>query len=128
MSCTLVGFKLKCSAIYNHGIKDLASIYVSQSMQPRTMLQIRFHHCAGWSVPSWDAYDMSGFSHDVVHLRGQSFRHVYKILHYNMDLDIRWSCFGFQIFYHGILRRNDRKMSIKWTFSFYSFVELCLHN
>ena len=102
MSCTLVGSKLTCSAtgtIYNYGIKGLTSISVSHSRQPRTMLLVRLYHCAGWSVPSWDAYDMSGFSHECgSSYRLQSFYHVYNTPHYNMDLDIRLSCFGFQIF------------------------------
>ena len=68
---------------------------------------------------------MSGFSHDVVHLIVQF---LYSTPHYNMDLDITQSCCGFQIIYHGILQRNDRKMCIKWSFSYSSFVELCLHN
>ena len=55
------------------------------------MLLISLHHCASWSVPLWDAYDMSGFSHDVVHLIVQSFHHVYNTPHYNMDLDIRYA-------------------------------------
>ena len=41
---------------------------------------------------------------------------------YNTDLDITWSC-GSQIFYHGILQRNHRKMTIKWSFSYNSFVK-----
>ena len=47
----------------------------------------------------------------------------YSILPYNADLDITQSCCGSQFFYHGILQRNYRKMTIKWSFSYNSFVK-----
>ena len=43
--------------------------------------------------------------------------------HYNMDLDMTWSCWDFQFFYHGILPRNNRKMTMTLSFSYYSFVK-----
>ena len=46
---------------------------------------------------------------------------VYNISHYNTDLNRTWLCWGSEFFYHGILRR---KMTIKWSFSYNSFVEL----
>ena len=52
--------------------------------------------------------------------RLQSF---YSIPPYNTDLDITQSCCGSQFFYHGILQRNYRKMTIKWSFSYNSFVK-----
>ena len=45
---------------------------------------------------------------------------LYNTPHYSMDLDITWSCCGSQIFYHGILQRNYKKITIKWSF-FYNF-------
>ena len=43
---------------------------------------------------------------------------LYKTLHYKMDLDITRSCCGSQVFNHGILPKNYRKMTIKWSFSY----------
>ena len=40
----------------------------------------------------------------------------YNTPHYNMDLDINWSCLGFHFFYNGILQRNCMKMTIAWPF------------
>ena len=67
-----------------------------------------------------------------------SFRNIlqspYNAPHYNMDLDRTWSCSGSQTFlllkfyiYYGILQRNSRKMTIKWSFSYNSFVKLSLY-
>ena len=44
-----------------------------------------------------------------------------------MDLNITWSCCVSHIFYHGILQRNYRKMTIKWSFSYNSFVKFPLY-
>ena len=48
----------------------------------------------------------------------------YKVPQYNMDLDITWP----KYFYHGILPRDYRKMTIKRSFSYNSFVKLSLYN
>ena len=53
---------------------------------------------------------------------------LYKKLHYHSNLDILRSCCGSQVFYHGILQRNYRKMTIIWSFSYNSFVKLLLYN
>ena len=46
---------------------------------------------------------------------------IYNTPHYITDLDIAGSCCGYQIFDHGILKRNYRKMtytiiSLQWIF------------
>ena len=43
-----------------------------------------------------------------------------------MDLDIIQSSCGSHFFYHGTLQMNYRKMTIKWSFSYNSFVKLSL--
>ena len=35
-------------------------------------------------------------------------------LHYNKDLDITRSCCGSHMFYHVILQRNYRKLTMEW--------------
>ena len=45
----------------------------------------------------------------------------------NRNWDITQSCCGSQSFYHGILRRNYRKMTILWSFSYKSIVKLSLY-
>ena len=49
---------------------------------------------------------------------------LYNISHYNSDFNRTWLYWGSQFFYHGILQKNYRKMTIKWSFSYNSFVEL----
>ena len=41
---------------------------------------------------------------------------LYKTPHLQQGFDITQSCFGSQIFYHGILQRNYRKMTINGHF------------
>ena len=53
---------------------------------------------------------------------------LYNIPHYNIDLDITRSCGSQFSFFHGILQRKYRKMTIRWSFSYYSFVKLSLYN
>ena len=43
-------------------------------------------------------------------------------------LGITQACCDFHIFYHGILQRNYRKMTMEWSFSYNSFVKLSLYN
>ena len=42
------------------------------------------------------------------------------------NLDTSQPCYGSKKFYRGILQRNYRKMTIKWSFSYNSFVKLSL--
>ena len=49
----------------------------------------------------------------------------YNTPHYNTNLDITWSCSGYQIFYHGILQRNYWKMTMNPKIP---FVKLSLYN
>ena len=43
---------------------------------------------------------------------------LYNTPHYNTDLDITRSDYGFQFFYDGILQRNHRKITLKWSIPF----------
>ena len=55
---------------------------------------------------------------------------LYNTPHYIMDLDthVTQSSCGSQLFlYHCILQRNYWKMTIKWSFSYKSFVKLSLY-
>ena len=52
---------------------------------------------------------------------------LYNTPNFNMNVNLTHSCCVSQFFYHGILQRNYRKMTIKWSFS-YSFVKLSLYN
>ena len=55
---------------------------------------------------------------------------LYNTPHYNTDLNnntvILWlpKCIAMELFCHGILQRNYRKMTILWSFSYNSFVKL----
>ena len=55
---------------------------------------------------------------------------LYKTICYNTDLDITWShsVIAHNFFYHEILQRSYRKMTMKWSFSYKSFVKLSLYN
>ena len=53
---------------------------------------------------------------------------LYNTPHFNTGLDIAWSCYSSQFFYHGILQMNYRKMIIKWSFSYNILVKLSLYN
>ena len=53
---------------------------------------------------------------------------LYNTPHYNKDLDIHGHVVTPNFFYHGILQKNARKMTIKWSFSYNSFIKLPLYN
>ena len=52
---------------------------------------------------------------------------LYNTPHYYMYLDLTQLCCDSHFFYHGILQRNYRKMTIEWSFSYYSFVKLSFY-
>ena len=52
---------------------------------------------------------------------------LYNTPPYNTDMDITQLCCGSQFFYHGFLQRNYRKMTMKWSFPYNSFVKLSGH-
>ena len=56
----------------------------------------------------------------LLYIHVQSSKYLYKTWHYSMEFDITGSCCGSQIFYHEILQKNYRKMTMK-SFSYNLF-------
>ena len=52
---------------------------------------------------------------------------LYNTPCYNADLGLTRSCCGSHFFYHGILQRNFRKMTIVWSFSYNFLVKFILY-
>ena len=49
-------------------------------------------------------------------------------IYHSTDLDTKWSCCGSQSFLPWNFKWYHRKMTMKWPFSYNSFVKLSLYN
>ena len=56
-----------------------------------------------------------------------TFQSLYNTPCFYMESDIIWSCYSSQFFYHVILQNNYKRMTMKWSFPYNSFVKLSIY-
>ena len=68
-----------------------------------------------------------GADTNLTSMRLSTVQNLHNMPHFNTDFDVTWSfCCPHIFFYLGILQRNYRKMTMKRSFSYNSFVKLSL--